>query len=76
LVSYIEDQAHGDDRGHEHGKGGDDKRHECQRVIRLPQQNGGDHDGRGNGQADAQPDVSGRRQRGQQASGEVGGERG
>ena len=36
-MPYIEHQAHSDDRGHEQGEGGEDKRHERQPVVRLPQ---------------------------------------
>jgi len=75
-MPHVDHQAHGDDRGDEQGGGGEAKRHERQRVVGLPQQDGRDHAGRGNDHADARPDVAGRRRPGEQAGGEVGGERG
>jgi hypothetical protein len=76
-MPYVDHQAHGYDRGHEQGDGGDKERHEREPVVGVPQQDGRDHAGRGDDHADTRPDVAGRWRPGRgQAGGEVGGERG
>jgi len=77
-MPHVDHQAHGDDRGDEQGGGGEAKRHERQRVVGLPQQDGRNHTGSSDDHNDGNPDIPGRRRPGRRidpADGEVRGER-